>query len=158
MDIRGWTAPAIRLVRHIKPILHSKHLETIRSNTNHYIQLIIIKSAVAAAAIAVLAGLAQGAALESPLEKRCTAVQNVNTHSTACSTDPDNDPPSAGIAYDCGRGYTECGSATYGDPRTVATAPGEFEKCESVWDPYTEKYLRFEHIYAQCIQDWKNGQ
>ena len=73
------------------------------------------------------------------------------------SKDPDNDPPSAQIAYDCGRGYTAGGSGTYDDPRTMATAPGEFEKCEIVWDPYTEKYLRFEDTCEQCIQDWNSG-
>lgn len=39
----------------------------------------------------------------------------------------------------------------------MATAPGEFNKCEIVWDPYTEKYLIFEDTCAQCIQDWKSG-
>lgn len=36
----------------------------------------------------------------------------------------------------------------------MATAPGEFKKCEIVWDPYTEKYLRFEDTCAACIKDW----
>ncbi|CAK46754.1 uncharacterized protein BO96DRAFT_436151 [Aspergillus niger CBS 101883] len=80
--------------------------------------------------------------------------------SVACSTEsdveitfygyPDNDPPSADIAYDCGRGYTAGGTGTYDDPLTFATAPGEFKKCEIVYLPYLRKYLRFEDTCAQC--------
>lgn len=70
---------------------------------------------------------------------------------------PDNSPPGAAIAYNCGRGNTAGGSGTYSDPLTFATAPGEFNQCEIVWDPYTEKYLRFEDTCSQCITDWKNG-
>ena len=40
----------------------------------------------------------------------------------------------------------------------MATAPGEFNKCEIIWDPYTEKYLIFEDTCAQCESDWNNGQ
>lgn len=72
--------------------------------------------------------------------------------------DPDNSPPGAGIAYDCGRGYTAGGDGSYSDPLTFATAPGEFNQCEIIWDPYTEKYLRFEDICSQCESDWDNGQ
>ena len=71
--------------------------------------------------------------------------------------DPDISPAGALIAYDCGRGYTAGGSGTYDDPRTMATAPGEFDQCEVVWDPYIEKYLRFEDECDECTDDWNNG-
>jgi hypothetical protein len=32
----------------------------------------------------------------------------------------------------------------------MAAVPGFFDKCEIVWDPYTEKYLRFEDECATC--------
>ncbi|EME85999.1 uncharacterized protein MYCFIDRAFT_39450 [Pseudocercospora fijiensis CIRAD86] len=110
------------------------------------------------ATLGLLATTALVQGLPETLEKRYTTVQNVQHTFYGY---PDNDPPSAQIAYDCGRGYTAGGSGTYDDPRTMATAPGEFAKCEIVWDPYTEKYLRFEDTCAQCISDckcsWKNG-
>lgn len=70
--------------------------------------------------------------------------------------DPVNSPPGAAIAYDCGRDSAG-GSGTYDDPRTMATAPGAFDICEVVWDPYTEKYLRFEDECAECEDDWNNS-
>ncbi|KAK5994293.1 hypothetical protein PT974_04765 [Cladobotryum mycophilum] len=88
--------------------------------------------------------------------------------STACSTPgnyivtfygwPDNDPAGAGIAYDCGRGYKAGGSGTYSDPITLATAPGELNKCEIVYLPFLTKYARFEDTCAQCTSDWSQGQ
>ncbi|KAM3423506.1 hypothetical protein BST61_g934 [Cercospora zeina] len=92
---------------------------------------------------------------ESPLEKRAQTITNVQHTFYGF---PDNDPPSAQTAYDCGygRGNKAGGKGTYADPRTMATAPGEFNKCEIVWDPYTKKYLIFQDTCAQCTQDWKN--
>jgi hypothetical protein len=68
---------------------------------------------------------------------------------------PDNDPPGPATAYDCGRGYKAGGTGTYADPLTFASAPGEFNQCEIIYDPYTRKYLRFEDFCAQCDSDWK---
>ena len=43
---------------------------------------------------------------------------------------PDNSPPGAGTAWDCGygRGYTAGGDGSYYNPKTFASAPGEFGK------------------------------
>jgi hypothetical protein len=72
---------------------------------------------------------------------------------------PDNSPPGAGTAYDCGygRGFTAGGDGSYSNPHTFATAPGEFDKCEIIWDPYTKKYLIFQDTCAACTTDWKKG-
>lgn len=72
---------------------------------------------------------------------------------------PDNSPPGPATAYDCGygRGYTAGGAGTYADPLTFATAPGEYNKCEIIWDPYVRKYLIFQDTCAQCITGWKTG-
>ncbi|GIZ37147.1 hypothetical protein CKM354_000060500 [Cercospora kikuchii] len=95
-------------------------------------------------------------ALPESLEKRAQTINNVEHTFYGF---PDNDPPSAQTAYDCGygRGYTAGGKGTYDDPRTFATAPGEFNKCEIVWNPYTKKYLIFQDTCEQCTKDWKNG-
>lgn len=69
------------------------------------------------------------------------------------------------------------GSGTYDDPVTIATAPGELNKCEIVYLPFLTKYGRVEDYCAQCgtlttpnrhhyytilightDTDWKNGQ
>ncbi|EMD64870.1 hypothetical protein GGP41_002870 [Bipolaris sorokiniana] len=68
---------------------------------------------------------------------------------------PDNDPAGPATAYDCGRGFKAGGTGTYTDPLTFASAPGEFNKCEVIYDPYLRKYLRFEDYCAQCTTDWK---
>ncbi|MCJ1442868.1 MAG: hypothetical protein MMC23_003365 [Stictis urceolatum] len=89
--------------------------------------------------------------------------------SSACSTVsnsqvtfygyPDNDPPGADTAHDCGgRNYQAGGLGTYDDPLTFATAPGEFDVCEIVYLPLLKKYLRYEDDCAQCESDWDNGQ
>ncbi|RAL16785.1 uncharacterized protein BO97DRAFT_420179 [Aspergillus homomorphus CBS 101889] len=85
----------------------------------------------------------------------------------ACSTEsdvtvtfygfPDNDPPSADIAYDCGRGNSAGGTGTYSDPLTFASASGEFKQCEIIYLPYLRKYLRYEDECAQCTTDYKSG-
>jgi len=64
---------------------------------------------------------------------------------------PDNSPPGAGVAYDCGgRNKIAGGSGTYTDPVTFASAPGEFDKCEIIYLPYLEKYSRMEDTCTQC--------
>lgn len=70
---------------------------------------------------------------------------------------PDNDPPGPATAYDCGRGYIAGGTGTYTDPLTFASAAGEFDSCEIIYDPYTKKYLRYEDYCAQCTTDWNGG-
>ncbi|KAK0653639.1 Uncharacterized protein DIS24_g5874 [Lasiodiplodia hormozganensis] len=70
---------------------------------------------------------------------------------------PDNDPPGPAIAYDCGRGFSAGGTGTYNDPLTFASAEGEFEPCEVIYDPYTRKYLRYEDYCQACTDDWANG-
>ncbi|CAM6116139.1 unnamed protein product [Calypogeia fissa] len=70
---------------------------------------------------------------------------------------PDNSPPGAGIAYNCGRGFTAGGTGTYSDPLTMATAPKEYNKCEIVYLPYLKKYLRFEDICEECTSDYNKG-
>ncbi|CAM6116143.1 unnamed protein product [Calypogeia fissa] len=70
---------------------------------------------------------------------------------------PDNSPPGAAIAYDCGRGYTAGGTGTYSDPLTMATAAGEYSTCEVVYLPYLEKYLTYEDECSQCVSDWSSG-
>ncbi|RAH41747.1 uncharacterized protein BO95DRAFT_372394 [Aspergillus brunneoviolaceus CBS 621.78] len=95
------------------------------------------------------------------------ALAGLLSTAAACSTEsdvtvtfygyPDNDPPSADIAYDCGRGYTAGGTGTYSDPLTFASASGEFEQCEIIYLPYLKKYLRYEDECAQCTTDYKSG-
>ena len=64
---------------------------------------------------------------------------------------PDNDPPGADTAYNCGgRNYVAGGSGSYSDPITFATAPGEFSKCEIIYIPYLKKYARMEDYCEQC--------
>lgn len=70
---------------------------------------------------------------------------------------PDNDPPGADIAYDCGRGFKAGGTGTFNDPLTFASAEGEFSRCEVIYDPYLKKYLRYEDFCAQCTTDWKKN-
>jgi hypothetical protein len=71
---------------------------------------------------------------------------------------PDNDPAGAATAYDCGRNYIAGGTGTYSDPLTFASAQGEFEECEIIYDPYLKKYLRYEDMCAQCTTEWEEGQ
>ncbi|KAE8140357.1 hypothetical protein BDV38DRAFT_280353 [Aspergillus pseudotamarii] len=69
---------------------------------------------------------------------------------------PDNDPPGCAIAYDCGRGLTAGGVGTFNDPLTFASAPGEFQICEVIYDPYLRKYLRMEDFCDSCNRNWAN--
>ncbi|GAB1206825.1 hypothetical protein APSETT445_005527 [Aspergillus pseudonomiae] len=69
---------------------------------------------------------------------------------------PDNDPPGCAIAYDCGRGLTAGGVGTFNDPLTFASAPGEFQICEIIYDPYLRKYLRMEDSCDSCNRNWAN--
>lgn len=71
---------------------------------------------------------------------------------------PDNDPEGNATAYDCdGRYYQAGGVGTYANPLTFASAPGEFDECEIIYDPYTRKYLRLEDSCAQCTTDWEDS-
>lgn len=70
---------------------------------------------------------------------------------------PDNDPPGPAIANDCGRGFVAGGTGAYSDPLTFASAEGEFNPCEIIYDPYLQKYLRYEDICADCTVNWKRG-
>ncbi|PVH74780.1 hypothetical protein DL98DRAFT_551979 [Cadophora sp. DSE1049] len=71
---------------------------------------------------------------------------------------PDNDPPSAQTAYNCGgRNNVAGGSGTYDDPLTMATAQGEFSKCEIAYVPYLQKYVRYEDYCQQCTDDYGSG-
>ena len=107
----------------------------------------------------------------APTKKKCYSIDPV---SLTFYGFPDNDPPSADIAWDCGRGYKaggnhllpghvyiyiyrtnlEIGNGTYTNPLTTATAPGEFNACETLYLPYLRKYLRVEDTCASCISDW----
>jgi len=57
---------------------------------------------------------------------------------------PDNDPPGADTAYNCGgrNNVASQGDGTHGNPVTIATAQGEFNQCEIIYVPYLEKYVR----------------
>jgi hypothetical protein len=102
-----------------------------------------------------LAAVLLGVELCSPLVVRQTChIQNaVHTFYGF----PDNDPPGAAISYDCGRGQTAGGAGTFNDPLTFASAPGEFQVCETIYNPYLRKYLRMEDYCATCNQDWGIG-
>jgi hypothetical protein len=64
---------------------------------------------------------------------------------------PDNDPPGAATAYNCGgRNYVAGGTGTYANPLTFASAAGEYNSCEIVYFPYLKKYLRYEDYCQQC--------
>lgn len=105
---------------------------------------------------AALALALTGAASAGSLMARgCSTVDNVITTFYGW---PDNSPPGAGTAYDCGRGYTAGGSGTYDDPLTFATAPGEFNQCEVIYSSYLKKYLVFQDTCDQCTTDWSSGQ
>ncbi|PSS18798.1 hypothetical protein M430DRAFT_50789 [Amorphotheca resinae ATCC 22711] len=71
---------------------------------------------------------------------------------------PDNSPPGAGTAYNCGnRNYIAGGTGTYDDPLTMATSTGEFNKCEIIYVPYLQKYVRYEDECQECDSDWQSG-
>ncbi|KAL2065224.1 hypothetical protein VTL71DRAFT_2893 [Oculimacula yallundae] len=71
---------------------------------------------------------------------------------------PDNDPPSAQVAYNCGgRNYVAGGTGSFSDPVTMASAKGEFSQCEIVYVPYLKKYVRYEDYCQQCTDDFKSG-
>jgi hypothetical protein len=68
---------------------------------------------------------------------------------------PDNDPPGADTAHNCGgRNYIAAGIGTYASPLTMAMAPGIFSTCEIVYSPYLKKYLRLEDDCASCSGNW----
>ncbi|KAK6819910.1 hypothetical protein RU639_006997 [Aspergillus parasiticus] len=94
------------------------------------------------------------AGLSSPLVIRQSCHVQVAVHTFYGF--PDNDPPSCAISYDCGRGLTAGGAGTFNDPLTFASAPGEFQICEIIYDPYLRKYLRMEDSCDSCNWDWAN--
>ncbi|KAL2833680.1 hypothetical protein BDW59DRAFT_156478 [Aspergillus cavernicola] len=66
-----------------------------------------------------------------------------------------NNDDQSDIVYDCGRGRTAGGIGTYDDPLTFASSPAEFQRCETIYDPYLHKYLRHEDYYcAECNYEW----
>jgi len=72
---------------------------------------------------------------------------------------PDNSPPGAGTAYNCGgRNYIAGGTGTYSNPLTFASDSSEFKVCEIIYAPYLKKYLRMEDDCEQCDTDWGNGE
>ena len=87
-------------------------------------------------------------AISFGLSQSCSTVQNSQITFYGW---PDNDPPSAQTAYNCGnRNFVAGGSGTYADPLTFASAPGEYSQCEIVYVPYLKKYARLEDYCAQC--------
>lgn len=86
----------------------------------------------------VLAGLA----------KSCSIIDNVKMTFFGY---PDNSPPGAGTAYDCGGRHNIAGGrGTYTDPLTFASANSEYAPCELVYSPYLKKYLRMEDHCVEC--------
>ncbi|KAL3470893.1 hypothetical protein BJX99DRAFT_238588 [Aspergillus californicus] len=80
----------------------------------------------------------------------CTILSAV-THSFSCHINND-------IAYDCGRGSTAGGIGTFDDPLTFSATPAAFQRCETIYDPYLHKYLRFEDYCPECNNDWLHQQ
>lgn len=71
---------------------------------------------------------------------------------------PDNDPPGAATAFNCGgRNFLAGGDGSFGNPLTFASDPSEYSPCEVVYSSYLKKYLRMEDSCAQCITDWSSG-
>jgi hypothetical protein len=72
---------------------------------------------------------------------------------------PDNDPPSADTAYDCGygRGYTAGGTGSFSNPLTAAVSfsnSPSYKKCEIVYSVYLRKYLIIQDECAGCSGTW----
>jgi hypothetical protein len=103
-----------------------------------------------------------------PLSLLLMVIASSTMSSSACSITtnnkvtfygyPDNDPPGAGTAYNCGgRNNVAGGVGTYANPLTFASAQGEYSSCEIIYLPYLQKYLRYEDECAECTSDWSNG-
>lgn len=79
---------------------------------------------------------------------------------------PDNSPPGADNAFDCGRGNgpdgepIAGGTGTYNDPISFATATdnNNFAKCGIIYVPSLRKYFRNEDDCAECKTDWDSSQ
>lgn len=75
---------------------------------------------------------------------------------------PDNDPPGADNAFDCGRGTGSDGepiaggTGMYADPISFATATdnNNLPQCGIVYVPLLRKYFRNEDDCARCKMDW----
>jgi len=83
----------------------------------------------------------------------CYAVSNVKMTFYGY---PDNDPPGAATAYNCGRNYKAGGTGTFSDPLTFATAPGQYNQCEVIYSSYLKKYLRMEDSCATCSKSYSS--
>jgi hypothetical protein len=94
-----------------------------------------------------IAILASAVLLKQASAASCSVTSNIRTTFFGY---PDNSPPGAAIAWDCGRGYTAGGTGTYADPLTFASDKTEFSVCQIVYSPYLKKYLRMEDDCAQC--------
>ncbi|KAL2863119.1 uncharacterized protein BJX67DRAFT_384979 [Aspergillus lucknowensis] len=81
----------------------------------------------------------------------CTIISQV-THSFYGISNNENQGPN--IAYDCGRSRVPGGLGTYINPLTFASAPGEFQRCEVIYSPYLQKYLRHEDYCSECNSEW----
>jgi hypothetical protein len=76
--------------------------------------------------------LLTGQALAGVLSERASCSKVANVEHTFYGY-PDNDPPGPATAHNCGgRNYKAGGTGTFSDPVTMATAPGEFNVCETV--------------------------
>ncbi len=69
---------------------------------------------------------------------------------------PDNDPPGAGIAYPTLHSQAG-GTGTYGNPITMASAPGEFTPGTKVYVPYLHKYFIMEDYCADATSEWQSS-
>ncbi|KAJ9605918.1 hypothetical protein H2200_009767 [Cladophialophora chaetospira] len=104
-----------------------------------------------------LLALFVGQALAGVLSERaaCSTVSNVKHTFFGY---PDNYPPGAGTAYNCGgRNYVAGGTGTYADPLSMASAEGEFSPCEIAYVPYLQKYVRYEDVCDTCTSDFSSG-
>ncbi|CEL11434.1 hypothetical protein ASPCAL14536 [Aspergillus calidoustus] len=81
----------------------------------------------------------------------CSIFPNITHTFYGISANEDQGP---NIAYNCGnRSRIPGGLGTYVNPVTFASAPGMFQRCEIIYDPYLQKYLRHEDYCSDC-DDW----
>ncbi|KAL2786166.1 hypothetical protein BJX66DRAFT_38904 [Aspergillus keveii] len=84
----------------------------------------------------------------------CSIFPNI-THTFYGASTNENQGPN--IAYNCGnRSRIPGGLGTYVNPVTFASAPAVFQRCETIYDPYLQKYLRHEDYCSEC-NDWDAG-
>ncbi|QIX02141.1 hypothetical protein AMS68_007658 [Peltaster fructicola] len=93
---------------------------------------------------AVTTSIARPTTTDSNAEPECEVLKSVKLSFYGKETHKDP------IAYpECGRRIPG-GKGTYESPLTMATAPGEFNKCEIIYVPYLLKYVRFEDVCVDC--------